>query len=53
MPELILREHQGLYQMPLVSPSEMVRTCDNRLLPIALGGEDAQGISFCFCQNST
>jgi hypothetical protein len=54
MPELILREHQGLYQMPLVSPSEMVCICDNRVLPIALGGEqDAQGISFCFCQNST
>jgi hypothetical protein len=54
MPELILKEHQSLYQMPLVSPSEMVCTCDRRLLPIALGEEqDAQRISFCFCQNGT
>jgi len=52
MPELILREHQGLYQIPLISPSEMVCTCDSRLLAIALGREqDAQGIPFCFVKS--
>jgi hypothetical protein len=51
MPELILREHQGLYQVSLISPSEMVCTWDNPLLAIALGGEqDARGTPFFFCQ---
>jgi hypothetical protein len=35
--------------MPLVSPSEMACTCDNRLLAIALAGEqDGQEIRFFF-----